>query len=511
MKKFFTGVVIVTLFSTILSIQPNASLKEQPEYEGIIVKYKKTHKEERSKVRSHKKLKNHLKLEISDANIDVFSVDSEESVSSVISEINKYDGVEFAQPDYTLYPLSLPNDPSFNLQWSLKNTGQKISSMEGTPGIDINITEFWDYSQGSQEVLVAIVDTGMDIHHPEIKEKVFRNNLEIPGDGIDNDKNGYIDDINGWNFYDNNNNLYDSSSPDWHGTGIGGVIAATQNNSSGISGIAPDIKILPVKYLGGTKGEAKTSSAIIAIEYARKMGAKIINCSWGSDNSNPALKQTIEKYPDMLFICAAGNYGNNTKTYPIYPACLNLPNIISVAAIDNNGLKTDISNYGTNIDLAAPGKNVYSIMPDNKYGYISGTSIAVPHVTGVAALLKTLHPDITPQLIKQNIISSVTKLDGLQEVVSSSGMLNAFGALKNSYGGNLPNNTIYTIGDVNEDEKVDSTDYAHIKRYVLGISELPTKNILWAADLNGDAFIDSVDLAFMKRYLLGIGEFPKQP
>ncbi|MFZ5988714.1 MAG: S8 family serine peptidase, partial [Bacillota bacterium] len=336
------------------------------------------------------------------------------------------------------------------------------------------------------------------------------------------------DDVNGWNFYDNNNQLYDPAASDWHGTGIAGIIAGGWNNGIGISGLVPKVKLLPVKYLGGTKGEAKTSGAIMAIEYAKKMGAKVINCSWGGPGYNAALEEVIVKSPDILFVCASGNDKLDTDRYPVYPACLNLPNTISVAAVNNTGVEAGFSNYGSKIDVAAPGNYIYSTYPGNAFVYVNGTSFAAPYVSGVAALLRSYRPDITSEELKGSIKSSVKILSSLKQVVNTSGMVDAFGALRyaNNWGETPPSpipTPVYSstpvptpyvpgiVGDVSGDGQVNSTDYTLMKRYLLGIiSDFPVEDDLWAADVNNDSLINSTDLTLMKRFLLGIiSKFPK--
>lgn len=304
-------------------------------------------------------------------------------------------------------------------------------------GIDINLMPAWDLyaaSQNKRSVTVAIIDTGIDINHPEIQSSLWINADEIPGDGIDNDGNGFIDDINGWNFYDNNNALY-TGALDYHGTHAAGTIAATRG-SHGIAGITDNlfVKIMPVKALGGETGQGSTANVIKAIQYAEANGADICNLSFGATITDPLLEETI-KNSRMLFVVAAGNgdplgVGYDIDRSPIYPAAYPYDNIISVANLMFNGNLSSDSNFGINsVDLAAPGSYIVSTTPGDTYAFMSGTSMAAPMVTGVAALLYSYRPDISLTDVKNIIINSARKLDTLNGKVLSGGMLDAGAAL----------------------------------------------------------------------------------
>jgi len=186
---------------------------------------------------------------------------------------------------------------------------------------------------------------------------------------VDNDGNGYIDDLNGFDFANGDSSVFDSPSQDTHGTHIAGILAAGVNNG-GIAGVAPNIKILPLKFISGNTGY--TSDAIDAINYGLSKGIKIFNCSWGGSQENLALKDIMAN-SDALFICAAGNAGQNVDVNPVYPACYQLPNVISVGAIDNKGQLASFSNYGSKVQIAAPGAGILSTLPGNNYGLMSGT------------------------------------------------------------------------------------------------------------------------------------------
>lgn len=304
-------------------------------------------------------------------------------------------------------------------------------------GIDINIQPAWalyDQAENKRSVIVAIIDTGIDIGHQELQNAIWTNPGETDGDGIDNDGNGFADDIHGWNFYTNNNQVF-AGSEDSHGTHAAGTIGASRG-SFGIAGITDNnyVKIMPLKALGGKEGVGSPSAVINAIHYAEQNGASICNLSMGTTGYSEELAQTI-KNSHMLFVVSCGNggisgLGYNTDVYPVYPASLPYDNVISVANILFDGSLSKDSNYGAaSVDIAAPGTYILSTIPDNSYGYMSGTSMAAPMVTGVAAMLYSYRTDISLADVKNIIINSSRKLDTLSGKLVSGGLLDAYSAL----------------------------------------------------------------------------------
>ena len=308
---------------------------------------------------------------------------------------------------------------------------------DAVAGIDINIQPAWslyDEAQNKRSVIVAIIDTGIDINHQELLNAVWTNPGEIDGDGIDNDGNGYVDDIHGWNFYSSNNQIY-CGSEDSHGTHAAGTISASRG-SYGITGITDNnyIKIMSLKALGGDSGTGSPSAVIDAIHYAEANGASICNLSMGTTEYSEELSQTIQN-SHMLFVVSSGNggisgLGYDTDVYPVYPASLPYDNIISVANILFDGNLSKDSNYGpTSVDIAAPGTYILSTLPENSYGFMSGTSMSAPMVTGVAAMLYSYRTDISLTDVKNIILGSSRKLEALSGKVSSGGLLDAYSAL----------------------------------------------------------------------------------
>lgn len=339
--------------------------------------------------------------------------------------------VEYAEPDYILRPSRTPNDPEFPKLYGLHNTGQS----GGTPDADIDAPEAWDTTTGDADTVVAVIDEGVDINHPDLRENIWTNPDEIPGNGRDDDGNGFVDDVNGWDFFNNDASVYDSEDGDAHGTHVAGTIAARGGNSIGVVGVNWRAGIMPLKFLGPDGGS--TSGAVKAIDYAVREGAKISNNSWGGGGFSQSLRDAIGRADTAghLFVAAAGNggadgVGDDNDTTPSYPASYDLPNVISVAATNNRDTLASFSNFGArSVDIAAPGVSIASTLPNDRYGNMSGTSMAAPHVAGVAALVKSREPGLDDVKLKERILSSADGKPGLSGKVATDGRLNAANAL----------------------------------------------------------------------------------
>ncbi|WP_017716773.1 S8 family serine peptidase, partial [Kamptonema formosum] len=317
-----------------------------------------------------------------------------------------------------------PNDPGYPQLWGLNNTGQS----GGTPDADIDAPEAWDIQKGNPNLVIGVIDTGVDYNHPDLVGNIWQNPGEIAGNGIDDDKNGYIDDTRGWDFAYNDNNPMDGQG---HGTHVSGTIAGKGNNGVGVTGVAWNAKIMPIKFLDDT-GSGLISNAILAINYATAQGVKLTNNSWGGGDYSQALYDAINTAGQQgsLFIAAAGNSGLNTDTTPNYPSSYNLSNIISVASTTRTDGLSSFSNYGaTTVDLGAPGSDIYSSIPGGGYDYKSGTSMAAPHVTGAAALLWSQNPTWTAQQIKDRLMQTTDPISALAGKSVSGGRLNINKAL----------------------------------------------------------------------------------
>lgn len=366
----------------------------------------------------------------------------------ILNSLKILSNVKLVEEDNQICNFS--NDTFYNTQWAIDNPGyysfiseNNIIKKEGISDVDMDVLEAWDYmDEKSEEVVVAIVDTGVDYNHQDLSNNMWINKTEIPNDGIDNDENGYIDDINGWDFYNNDstvchylNENTKKASPidnDNHGTHVAGIIAAVGNNNEGIAGVASNIniKIMPLKVNGGPNGSGTISDAIEAIKYATKMGADICNISWGGSYNNEALNEVI-KESDMLFIAAAGNGGNDNDIHPIYPASLQYDNIISVTNVNAYGELTDTSNYGAkSVDIAAPGEDIYSTTVGG-YSYMSGSSMAAPYVTAVCALLYSYGDDIYPSNIKDILLNNIKPIISKKSLIKYPGIPSAYSVVLN--------------------------------------------------------------------------------
>lgn len=398
-----------------------------------------------------------------DGTFEVKTFDGQTELETALKEWADSGEVSLIQPNYTYESTALSTgDTLSSLQWALSNDGSfsmedaasypvygspwTISGIQdiagaSTPmplaselpsmaGVDIGAQEAWSiYGNGSRDVVVALIDTGVDTSHPDLQGSLWVNADEIPGNGIDDDGNGYIDDTNGWNFYANNNQLY-AGTEDSHGTHAAGTIAAQSGNGIGISGIARAgrVKVMVLKALGGNSGLGSSLSVIQAIRYAEANGATICNLSLGTLSNDPALYETIAK-SSMLFVAASGNNGMDTDVTPCYPASYNLDNVISVGNLTSNGMLHTTSNYGVvSVDLAAPGTYILSTVPGS-YGFMSGTSMAAPMVTAAAAMVYTYYDTSSPADVKRTLLSTTAPLPALQGKTATGGMLDLAAAL----------------------------------------------------------------------------------
>ncbi len=350
------------------------------------------------------------------------------------------------EPEMISYTTRVPNDARLGDQWAINNTGQPSGqSGPGTPGADISAFDAWDITTGSDRVVAAVLDTGVDYNHPDLRDNMWRNPGEIPGNGVDDDQNGFVDDVFGWDFGDDDNDPNDRQ--DSHGTQVAGTIGAVGNNGIGVVGVNWDVNIMALKVFPNDQAGSPTFAQIGALEYTvlmkrRGVGLVVSNNSYGAIrdqttvNFDSAIQIAIQEHTDagMLFIAAAGNDSNDNDTpNRAYPASYDNPFIISVAATDNRDQLGDFSNFGAvEVDVGAPGVQVLTTAPGGGYDYIDGTSFASPYTAGVVALMASVNRFATKESLKATLLGSVDVVPGLQGRVATNGRINAFNAVRAS-------------------------------------------------------------------------------
>ncbi len=356
--------------------------------------------------------------------------------------------VEYAEPDWLVEAIGTPNDPSYNQLWGMDK---------------VKAPQAWDIQTGSSDVVVGVIDTGLDWTHPDLIDNIWQNLGEDadgdgsvlewngsqwifdPGDenGVDDDGNGYVDDFVGWDFHNNDNDPYDDHS---HGTHVGGTIGAKGNNNTGVCGVNWDVQLMGLKFLG-SMGYGYISDALLCIDYAVSNGATISNNSYGGAGYSQAFADVLQvaEQNNHLFVAAAGNNNSNNDFTPVYPAAYPNPNVLTVASTTSSDGRSSFSNFGmTSVDLGAPGSFIYSTIPNNSYASFSGTSMASPHVAGAAALLLSQCNSLTYQEIKAAIMDSADPISALSGICVSGGRLNINAAMQSlpNFNCSLPTNCL---------------------------------------------------------------------
>lgn len=392
-----------------------------------------------------------------------------------------------------------PNDPSYSSTYGMKN---------------IDAPEAWDKTTGSDSVVVGIIDTGVDYTHPDLVGNIWTNPGEIAGNGIDDDNNGFIDDVHGFDFVNNDGDPMDDNH---HGTHVAGTIAAQGNNARGVTGVAWNTSIMALKFLSAS-GSGYTSDAIRAINYATMMRSqygvniRVLNNSWGGGGYSASLDSAIRasEAADILFVAAAGNDGTNNDVNPHYPSSYDVNNVITVAATDRNDNLASFSNYGaSSVDIAAPGVGIYSTIAGGYYASFSGTSMAAPHVTGVAALAFAYDPDATAAEVKDAILAGGDWISGLGGKVMTGMRLNAAGTLaqltpENAIPDPTPDpepepepNQAPTLGGVSSDTStvyLGETDNITLTASSVADSDGSVSQVTFYRDSNGNGKWDDTDV-----------------
>jgi subtilisin family serine protease len=394
--------------------------------------------------------------------------------------------VKFVEPNGIIRINRLPNDARFGELYGLHNEG----STGGTSGSDIDAPEAWDITTGSKDVVVGIIDTGVDYTHPDIAPNYWSNpgetGLDAQGNdkstnGIDDDANGYIDDFRGWDFANDDNDPIDDHN---HGTHCAGTIGGAGNDGVGVVGVNWEVSMVGLKFLTGG-GSGTTDDAIEAIEYATTLGLTMTSNSWGGGGYSEAMDLAIQEADKagILFIAAAGNSTANNDETPHYPSSYSGENIIAVAATDHNDGIANFSSYGQkSVHLGAPGVDILSSVRDGKWEKFSGTSMATPHVAGAAALVKSAFPNATAAEIKARLLNTVDPVASMQGKTTTGGRLNVANALEvDTVAPNSPSNILVSGAglatvDLSWNAAGDDGATGFARRYEIRTSSAPIRN-----------------------------------
>ena len=337
------------------------------------------------------------------------------SVGAAVADLERMVGVVYAEPDHVVRQTAVPNDPLLSYEWDMSA---------------IRAPEAWDVTTGSPQVTVAVVDTGIDASHPDLSPNLWTNPGESGAgrdtNGLDDDGDGLIDDVHGWDFVDGDAQPDDGNG---HGTHVSGTIAARGDDGVGVAGVTWSTAIMPLRVLGDD-GSGYVSDVVTAYAYAASRGARLVNASLGGGSYSRAEHDAIAAAPNTLFVVAAGNDGADDDATPEYPCDYDLANVVCVAASDRDDTLASFSNYGTtNVDLAAPGVDIASTWPGGRYALLDGTSMATPHVTGAAALVLAHDGTLGVAGLRAALLSSVHPVAALAGRVATGGRLDVAAAL----------------------------------------------------------------------------------
>jgi subtilisin family serine protease len=367
--------------------------------------------------------------------MNLLELDPGQSPQAAERALERQDGVMYAEPNAIRRAALRPDDSLYSLLWGMENTGQPIRGTAGSPDSDTDAGDAWDAGIGGG-VAVAVIDSGVDLVHPDLAPNAWRNPGESgsgrESNGLDDDLNGRIDDWRGWDFVAGDNNPADENG---HGTHVAGTIAARRGNAIGVAGVADGSRLMALRVLNA-EGRGSVAGVILAYAYAAQAGAKIVNLSLGSSVSSRAESDAIAAFPGMLFVAAAGNggddgVGDDNDFDPEYPCAYVLPNVVCVAASDNRDRLAPFSNYGDlAVDLAAPGVDIVSTVPGGSYGWASGTSMATPHVSGAAALLWAASPGASVSQIRSAVLDGVDPVAAFAGRTVTGGRLNVLSSLR---------------------------------------------------------------------------------
>lgn len=377
-------------------------------------------------------------IHLSYGNLWVAKSFNKEGIEETINRLNQDPAVVYAEPNYIYYPIIDEMDQVKRLV-NLSEVGPQMMSTDdpqlgklwGLKGGDIpGVDAFraWEMTKGSDDVVIAVVDTGVDYNHPDLARNIYVNEAEFNGvKGVDDDNNGLIDDIHGYDFKNKDGDPMDDHD---HGSHCSGTIGAVHNNGEGVAGVMDRVKIMPVKFLSSSGGT--TEDAIKSIDYATMMNVDLMSNSWGGGGFSQALKEAIERSAEkgILFVAAAGNSSGNNDSTPHYPSSYEVENVIAVAAHQESGPLASFSCFGkASVDIAAPGKDILSTIRGGKYGTFSGTSMATPHVSGVLGLLISQEGRMAFDVVKERLFATSVPVDAFKKKIASGGYINAYNLL----------------------------------------------------------------------------------
>ncbi|MDX6555200.1 MAG: thermitase, partial [Miltoncostaeaceae bacterium] len=366
------------------------------------------------------------------------TVDPGTSTAAAIDALEDDPAVAWVQPNYVRMPAGMPDDAWFPEQWGIQNRGQVVNGTGGAAGADADVAAAWDLVPGGSDPLVAVVDTGVALDHPDLASTIATNPGESGGgreaNGIDDDGNGLVDDWRGWDFADDDDVPAD---PNGHGTLVAGTIAARANNGVGVAGVSGGARILPLRVVGPTG--ATDADIAAAFTYAARRGARVVNASLGGPGASPAMDAAMAAAPETLFVLPAGNAAKDDDVSPDYPCATTAPNAICVAATDQDDGMASFSSWGAvSVDLAAPGVNIISTGIDETgaadYRLANGTSVATPFVAGTAALLLRADPTLTTAQLKTALLAGAEPLAQLAGTSVTGGRLNALRSVQAALG-----------------------------------------------------------------------------
>lgn len=348
------------------------------------------------------------------------------TAAQAIRALERHPEVAYAEPDVPVHASALPDDSLFASQWALDNTGQTIQGTAGTADADIDAPEAWATTTGSSQVVIGVVDTGMDASRPDLAPNLWTNPGEVAGNGSDDDHDGFVDDVHGWDFVEGDATPNDD---DGHGTHVAGIADARGNDGTGVAGVSWQAKLLPVRALDAD-GNGTLSDVIAAFEYAADRGARIVNASLGGAGTSQTFLAALNRHPGTLLLAAAGNEAADNDAVPQTPCNELAPNVVCVAATDNRDQMAGYSNDGAqSVDLGAPGSSVASTYPGG-FAWLSGTSMATPMVTGAAALLLAADPSASVAQLRAWLVGYGDPLSALAGRTVSGRRLNVAASLQ---------------------------------------------------------------------------------